>query len=68
MTGLCVAVFIICWLPFFVFDVADVYGLIPKTPHKRAIAIFIQSLATLNSATNPIIYFIFSKTQCSPLR
>ncbi|ELU12393.1 hypothetical protein CAPTEDRAFT_136071, partial [Capitella teleta] len=68
MTFAIVTVFIICWVPFFVFDLADVYGLIPRTKHKRAIAIFIQSLATLNSATNPVIYFIFSKTQCSPLR
>lgn len=62
------AVFIFCWVPYFIFDLMDVYGHIPRTKRQMAVAIFIQSLTTLNSAANPIIYFIFSKTQCSPTR
>ena len=38
----------------------QVYELIPSNETVRAIATFIQSLAPLNSAANPVIYFMFS--------
>ena len=42
------------------FVVVKVYGLIPDSPTSQAVATFIQSLAPLNSAANPLIYCLFS--------
>ncbi|XP_054082089.1 cardioacceleratory peptide receptor isoform X2 [Zeugodacus cucurbitae] len=60
MTFVIVIVFILCWSPYIVFDLLQVFGRIPKTQTNIAIATFIQSLAPLNSAANPLIYCIFS--------
>uniref|UniRef100_A0A0K2V4B7 Cardioacceleratory peptide receptor 2 [Tribolium castaneum] n=1 Tax=Lepeophtheirus salmonis TaxID=72036 RepID=A0A0K2V4B7_LEPSM len=60
MTFVIIFVFILCWSPYIVFDMLQVYGCIPDSPTNRAIATFIQSLAPLNSAANPIIYCLFS--------
>ncbi|KAF7998540.1 hypothetical protein HCN44_010948 [Aphidius gifuensis] len=62
MTFVIVFVFILCWSPYFTFDLLQVYGYIPKTQTNIALATFIQSLAPLNSAANPIIYCLFSKS------
>jgi neuropeptide S receptor len=43
-----------------IFDLLQVYGYVPDTQANIAIASLIQSLAPLNSAANPVIYFIFS--------
>ncbi|CAH1790444.1 unnamed protein product [Owenia fusiformis] len=59
-----VLVFVLCWLPYFVFDLMDVYGQIPFSQQKVKTAIFINALAPLNSAANPLIYCIFSTTLC----
>ena len=58
------AAFIICWSPYFVFDLLDVYGFIELTQQSVAISTFIQSLAPLNSAANPIIYAAFNGSTC----
>ena len=55
-----ISVFILCWSPYIIFDILQVYELIPSNETVRAIATFIQSLAPLNSAANPVIYFMFS--------
>ncbi|XP_045472539.1 cardioacceleratory peptide receptor-like isoform X2 [Harmonia axyridis] len=68
MTFVIVFVFILCWSPYIVFDLLQVYGFIPKTQHNIAIATFIQSLAPLNSAANPVIYCLFSTHLCKNLR
>ncbi|XP_050341246.1 cardioacceleratory peptide receptor isoform X2 [Bactrocera neohumeralis] len=60
MTFVIVIVFILCWSPYIVFDLLQVFGRIPKTQTNIAIATFIQSLAPLNSAANPLIYCVFS--------
>jgi len=57
MTFVIVFVFILCWSPYILFDLLQVYNLIPSSP---AVATFIQSLAPLNSAANPLIYCLFS--------
>ena len=54
------SVFVLCWSPYIVFDLLQVYGHIPPTPTSQAVATFIQSLAPLNSAANPLIYCLFS--------
>ncbi|KAK0082640.1 hypothetical protein PV326_007093, partial [Microctonus aethiopoides] len=45
-----------------------VYGHVPKTQTNIAVATFIQSLAPLNSAANPIIYCLFSTPFCKTVR
>ncbi|KAJ8965381.1 hypothetical protein NQ314_004184 [Rhamnusium bicolor] len=61
-------IFVICWSPYIVFDLLQVYGHIPKTQTNIAIATLIQSLAPLNSAANPVIYCLFSTHICGNLR
>ncbi|XP_046663885.1 cardioacceleratory peptide receptor-like [Homalodisca vitripennis] len=68
MTFVIVFVFILCWSPYIVFDLLQVYGFIPQTQTYIAVANFIQSLAPLNSAANPVIYCMFSTHLCMPLR
>ncbi|XP_062555198.1 cardioacceleratory peptide receptor-like [Armigeres subalbatus] len=60
MTIVIVIVFVLCWSPYIVFDLLQVFEQIPKTQTNIAIATFIQSLAPLNSAANPLIYCLFS--------
>ncbi|XP_064647230.1 cardioacceleratory peptide receptor-like isoform X2 [Lineus longissimus] len=68
MTLVIVIVFIICWTPYFLFDLLDVFGHIAQSSKKAATVVFINSLAPLNSAANPIIYGIFSTRICRNLR
>ncbi|XP_050733700.1 cardioacceleratory peptide receptor-like isoform X2 [Eriocheir sinensis] len=68
MTLVIVFVFILCWSPYIFFDLLQVYGYIPQTATNIAVATFIQSLAPLNSAANPIIYCLFSTHICRNLR
>ncbi|XP_017079801.1 cardioacceleratory peptide receptor [Drosophila eugracilis] len=60
MTLTIVFVFIICWSPYIIFDLLQVFEFFPNTQKNIAIATFIQSLAPLNSAANPLIYCLFS--------
>ncbi|BET00158.1 receptor [Nesidiocoris tenuis] len=68
MTFVIVFVFIVCWSPYILFDLLQVYGYIPRTQTNLAIATFVQSLAPLNSAANPLIYCLFSTRICRSLR
>ncbi|XP_060571996.1 cardioacceleratory peptide receptor-like isoform X2 [Ruditapes philippinarum] len=68
MTFTIVSAFILCWSPYFIFNLLSVLGIIPKTQATIATHTFIQSLAPLNSAANPIIYGIFSTRICRYLR
>ncbi|CRK97131.1 CLUMA_CG010528, isoform A [Clunio marinus] len=68
MTFVIVIVFIACWSPYFVFDLLQVFEQIPKSQTNIAIATFIQSLAPLNSAANPLIYCMFSTQVWKTLR
>ncbi|XP_046546267.1 cardioacceleratory peptide receptor-like [Haliotis rubra] len=65
MTLIIVIVFILCWSPFFVYNILDLYDHIPSS---NALSTLIQSAAPLNSAANPIIYGIFSTRICRNLR
>ncbi|XP_077302418.1 crustacean cardioactive peptide receptor [Arctopsyche grandis] len=60
MTFVIVFVFILCWSPYMIFDLLQVFGCIPNTQTNAAVATLIQSLAPLNSAANPLIYCLFS--------
>ncbi|XP_044728669.1 uncharacterized protein LOC123292172 [Chrysoperla carnea] len=68
MTFVIVFVFVLCWSPYIVFDLLQVYGYIPRTQTNIALATFIQSLAPLNSAANPIIYCLFSTHTCRSIK
>ncbi|CAH0563748.1 unnamed protein product [Brassicogethes aeneus] len=68
ITFVIVSVFILCWSPYIVHDLLQVFDVIKQTQTNIAIATFIQSLAPLNSAANPIIYCIFSTHFCRKLR
>lgn len=63
-----VSVFILCWSPYIVFDLLQVYDYVPRTQTNIAVATLIQSLAPLNSAANPIIYCLFSTSFCKTVR
>jgi len=60
MTFVIVFVFILCWSPYIIFDMLQAYNLLPTNKTVATIATFIQSLSPLNSAANPLIYFMFS--------
>ncbi|XP_078325166.1 cardioacceleratory peptide receptor-like isoform X1 [Crassostrea virginica] len=59
MTFVIVLAFIFCWLPYFVYDFYQLYGSF-NVKEMKAVTIFIQSLAPLNSAANPVIFLIFN--------
>ncbi|XP_028160705.1 cardioacceleratory peptide receptor isoform X2 [Ostrinia nubilalis] len=68
MTFVIVFVFVLCWSPYIVFDLLQVYNHIPPTQSNLAIATLIQSLAPLNSAANPLICCMFSPHIYTSLR
>ncbi|XP_045446272.1 cardioacceleratory peptide receptor-like [Melitaea cinxia] len=68
MTFVIVFVFVLCWSPYIVFDLLQVYNQIPLTQTNLAIATLIQSLAPLNSAANPLICCMFSPHIYTSLR
>lgn len=68
MTFVIVIVFILCWSPYIIFDLLQVFDKIPTTQTFIAIASMVQSLAPLNSAANPLIYCLFSNESWKTLR
>ncbi|XP_045179875.2 cardioacceleratory peptide receptor-like [Mercenaria mercenaria] len=65
MTFVIVLAFIFCWSPYFIWDLLSVYGHIPMSQQMIAISTFLQSLAPLNSAANPLIYTLFNTAMCT---
>ncbi|XP_012371325.1 neuropeptide S receptor isoform X2 [Octodon degus] len=63
-----VLAFIICWSPYFLFDILDNFDLLPDTKERVYASVIIQNLPTLNSAINPLIYCVFSSSICFPCR
>ncbi|CAM1307839.1 NPSR1 (predicted) [Pycnogonum litorale] len=68
LTFVIVIVFVLCWSPYFFYDIFQVFEYIPITNTTIAVSTFVQSLATLNSAANPLIYCLFSTHICRNLR
>lgn len=68
MTFVIVIVFIMCWSPYIIFDLLQVFDQIPHTQTFVAISSLVQSLAPLNSAANPLIYCLFSNESLKTLR
>ncbi|XP_077863536.1 neuropeptide S receptor-like [Saccoglossus kowalevskii] len=68
MTLCIVLSFIVCWSPFTLWFILEIYGHIPKNDLTMTIHIIVQNLPSLNSATNPAIYGLFSTNICKELR
>lgn len=61
MVSIVVAVFVFCWLPFYVFNVTSVTGTISTTPILRSTFAFVVVLGYANSCANPILYAFLSE-------
>lgn len=60
------AAFILCWSPYFLFDILDNFNILPETKERFYASVIIQNLPALNSAVNPLIYCFFSNSLCPP--
>ncbi|XP_056105952.1 somatostatin receptor type 2 [Rhinichthys klamathensis goyatoka] len=61
MVSVVVAVFVFCWLPFYIFNVTSVTGTISTTPFIRSMFAFVVVLGYANSCANPILYAFLSE-------
>ncbi|XP_057672932.1 somatostatin receptor type 2-like [Corythoichthys intestinalis] len=61
MVSVVVAVFVLCWLPFYVFNVTSVTGTLSTTPVLRSTFAFVVVLGYANSCANPILYAFLSE-------
>jgi len=60
MVSIVVAVFVLCWLPFYVFNVASATSDIMPTPALKSTFDFVVVLGYANSCANPILYAFLS--------
>ncbi|XP_006119128.1 somatostatin receptor type 2 [Pelodiscus sinensis] len=60
MVSIVVAVFIFCWLPFYIFNVSSVSIRIVPTPVLKGMFDFVVVLSYANSCANPILYAFLS--------
>ncbi|XP_046889042.1 somatostatin receptor type 2 [Hypomesus transpacificus] len=60
MVSIVVAVFVFCWLPFYVFNVTSVTGTINTTAALKSTFEFVVVLGYANSCANPILYAFLS--------
>ncbi|XP_032038510.1 neuropeptide S receptor [Aythya fuligula] len=58
--------FVLCWSPYFLFDILDNFNILPETKERFFASVIIQNLPALNSAINPLIYCLFSNRLCPP--
>ncbi|XP_074942237.1 neuropeptide S receptor isoform X2 [Phalacrocorax aristotelis] len=60
--------FVLCWSPYFLFDILDNFNILPETKERFYASVIIQNLPALNSAINPLIYCFFSNRLCPPFK
>ncbi|KAK5621106.1 Somatostatin receptor type 2 [Crenichthys baileyi] len=60
MVSIVVAVFVLCWLPFYIFNVTSVTSSIMPTSAVKTSFDFVVALAYGNSCANPILYAFLS--------
>lgn len=60
MVSIVVAVFVLCWLPFYSFNVTSVASSISPTPALKSTFDFVVVLGYANSCANPILYAFLS--------
>ena len=68
MTLVIVVAYILCWSPFCIINFCSIFSLIDArtTEFGLALSTLSQSLSFLNSAVNPIIFWLFSSKRNSP--
>ncbi|KAF3704728.1 Somatostatin receptor type 2 [Channa argus] len=60
MVSIVVAVFVLCWLPFYIFNVTSVTSIINPTSAVKSTFDFVVVLGYANSCANPILYAFLS--------
>ncbi|XP_048777796.2 cardioacceleratory peptide receptor-like [Ostrea edulis] len=60
MTFVIVLAFILCWSPYWVYNILQTFGYISPSQTAAAVSVLFQSLFSLNSAANPVIFFLFN--------
>ena len=60
MVSIVVVVFVLCWLPFYVFNVTSVTGSISTTATLKSTFELVVALAYANSCANPVLYAFLS--------
>ncbi|XP_062859388.1 somatostatin receptor type 2 isoform X2 [Trichomycterus rosablanca] len=60
MVSVVVAAFVLCWLPFYVFNVASVTSVLVPTPVLKSTFDFVVVLGYANSCANPVLYAFLS--------
>ncbi|XP_058047114.1 somatostatin receptor type 3 [Ahaetulla prasina] len=60
MVVIVVAVFVLCWLPFYMLNIINVIWTLPEEPSLFGIYFLVVVLPYANSCTNPIIYGFLS--------
>ncbi|XP_056882139.1 somatostatin receptor type 2 isoform X2 [Takifugu flavidus] len=60
MVSIVVAVFVLCWLPFYIFNITSVTGSIKPTSAVKSTFDFVVVLGYTNSCANPILYAFLS--------
>ncbi|XP_032815566.2 neuropeptide S receptor [Petromyzon marinus] len=60
--------FVLCWSPYFMFDILDNFYLLAETEERNFALLIIQNLPALNSAINPLVYCAFSDNACHCIR
>ncbi|KAM8836891.1 somatostatin receptor type 2 isoform 3-T5 [Spinachia spinachia] len=60
MVSIVVAVFVLCWLPFYIFNVTSVASSINPTSAMKSTFDFVVVLGYANSCANPILYAFLS--------
>lgn len=61
MVSIVVAVFVLCWLPFYIFNVTSVTSFIKPTSAVKSTFDFVVVLGYANSCANPILYAFLSE-------
>ncbi|KAL7672527.1 hypothetical protein ACOME3_007411 [Neoechinorhynchus agilis] len=56
MTLVIISAYVACWSPYFIFNILSTFNLV----HRGGIVIFMHSLGYLNSACNPMIFWMFT--------
>lgn len=60
MVVIIVAVFVFCWLPFYILNIVNLIFILPEEPIFMGVFLFVIVLSYANSCANPILYAFLS--------
>ncbi|XP_075421902.1 somatostatin receptor type 5 [Ascaphus truei] len=60
MVVIIVAVFVLCWLPFYILNIVNLTFIVPEEPAYVGVYFFVVVLSYANSCANPILYGFLS--------